>query len=766
MIEVFKKGFRLDIDPNQLVTFKKSQNLNGIQARYAYSNTVSIDKTANNKKLLELFDLPTNKVSSLMNGYEVDVVLNGSIQLRNQIMKLNKESLTKVDIYFLWSDNSLITKLKETFVNSIASGFLYKKTIADFNLLKDGTKFRTAFVETQPKSGLFVMEEMPGLIQLQELLKLIFKASHYGVYGDFFGTAGTFKDYWVAPNQGVYQIYSGIGAGFAPTFDPELDGYTFLNQVLQFFNCYATVDDTYKTVVINSWANLGNYKNDYVDYSRFFDNYQDYSFQSKLAKRNDMTYSDSGTTFNSYFPNNLSSDIKATYLNASFGAGSLNLFDDSTLDEDNAIEVRPNGEKGEISAMRIFKISPANSTISVFSNGTNAVGITRKTITAKKAIPVSMADVYTEFHKDYIAFIITPLVSNISFFYDDIMAADFSMTKVFFIEQLSSYWLPLEIIFATSKDKVIVKAMLVKKRKVPAPTLNNFNSVLLDFKETSIFPLDYLKGMYLMPPNVYPWDVVIFKKYDQNKNKLYINDAFIPAASLPQSFDLADIVTMKIGANKDSDSEPDKNTDSMYIQAIDTNGGVSNEAYITIKHTGVAKLESNFIQNVPYSYARAGFDRGTVYVNLANWYQGPRPNLNNTISSAVATSNESGADDTFNLVVADEDYTNVKIDVKPFNLHMRTDNNGLGKARGICRIITTGDGLPKRTLQEVSVTGDNTQDFVLGGSYTIPNFNYGNKIRVYMELDFDNLKAGDLGSMDVDLVISNFAVDITTTKTI
>jgi hypothetical protein len=132
MIEIFRKGFRLDINPTQVITFKKSQNLNGIQDRYAYSNTISLDKTANNKKLLELFDLPTNKVASLMNGYTVDVVLNGSINLRNQTLKIQKETLEKVDTYLLYSDNTLVVKLKEQYLNAIAAGFLYKKTLEDF----------------------------------------------------------------------------------------------------------------------------------------------------------------------------------------------------------------------------------------------------------------------------------------------------------------------------------------------------------------------------------------------------------------------------------------------------------------------------------------------------------------------------------------------------------------------------------------------------------------------------------------------------------
>lgn len=771
MIEVFRKGFRLDIPPDTLVTFKKAQNLNGVQSRYAYSNTISIDKTGNNLKLLELLKLPSSKAATLMNGYEVDIVLNGSIQLRNQIAKITKETLTKVDLYFLYSENTLVGALKNTFLNALTSSFKYKKTMADFNALKNGTVYRTGFVETQPKSGFFVLEEMPVLINLQGLVKSAFVTNNYTVYGDFFEATSLVKDYWVAPNKGVYQIYSGSGDGFAPTFDPVLDAYTFLNQVLQYFNCYASVDDTNRTVVMNSWKNLGNYKTNYADYSKYFENYQDYIFQSKLAKRNDMTYADSGSTFNSFFPNNLSSEIKATYMASTFGAGSLNTFDDSTREDSGFIGVRPNGFTGEISSVRIFKMSSATITKRIFREGSDGilplgVALPGYSATAKQAQPVSMGDVYTEFHKDYVEFILTPLISNIHFRYGDIMAADFSMTRVFFVEQLASYWIPLELNYTTAKDKVVVKAMLVKKRKVPAPLLNNFNSVFLDFKEKALFPLEYLNGMYPIPPNEYPWDVVVFKSYNQNENRLYINDLLVPAASLPQSFNLADIATMKLEANKDSDTVLDKNTDSLYLQAIDTNGGVSNPAYINIKHTGVASLESNFRQEAVFEYSRAGFDDGNVYVSLGDYYQGPKPNLNLTNSSAVLISNESGADDTFNLISSADNYGKVTIEVQPFTVFMQTDNNGVGKARAVCRLYTTGDGLPARVMQEASVNGNQSGTFTFGGTYTFTPFTPGNKIRIYLDFHFDNRQTASSGSMDVTLQVSGFEASVSTIKTV
>jgi len=756
MIEIFRKGFRLDINPTQVITFKKSQNLNGIQDRYAYSNTISLDKTANNKKLLELFDLPTNKVASLMNGYTVDIVLNGSINLRNQTLKIQKESLTKIETYLLYSDNALVVKLKEQYLNAITSDFLYKKTIADFVNKSEGVTSRTALVETQEKSGLYVIEEMPLLIQLQELIKLIFTQNNYSVFGDFFVANNDVSEYYVAPNQGVYQIYS-TGEGFAPTFETTLNAFDFLSQTLAFFNCYAEVDDTYKTVVVNKWTNLENYKNSYVDYSKYFVNYTDYTFQSKLAKRNEMTYADSGTLFNSFFPNNLSSQDKATYLSSAFGAGSLLTFDDSDVQDDDTIELRANGATGEASAVRIYKISSTLVNTKIYANGMPNF------VSSYKAVSVSMLTVFNDFHKSYSDFILTPLVTNLVMRYDAILAAAFSLTKVFFVEQLSSYWIPLEVNFSTKEDQISIKAMLIKKRKVPSPTLNNFNSIFLDFKEKAVFPLNFLLSMYPMPPNEYAWDVVIFKSYDQDENTLFVNDVEVPANTLPQAFAIVDLVSIKILANKLTDTVPDTNTDSLYIQAIDTNGGVSNEAYINIKHTGVANLESNFEQFDDITYSRNNFDIGKIRIMPLNYVVGLKPNLNNTISSVTQLQTGDLPDDTFNLVQTTEPYTNVKMIIEPFSIFLRTANNGIGKARATVQ-VTIYDGVTEIQLYQIGSADNASQTFNIPKlTATFANVPSGRKLRMFIYYFFDNRRGSNSGSMDVETTVSGVKVAINTT---
>lgn len=764
MIEIYRKGFRLDLDPAQVVTFKKSQNLNGVQARYAYSNTIKAELTANNRKLLELPELPTGKVQTLQNGFTVDVILNGSIQLRNQTLNVQKENKKDADLYLLYSDNALVVKLKEQFVNAIVSDFKYRKNLSDFIFYSESDLARTAFVETQEKSGLFVMEEMPMLINIKEIIRRLFTSNGYAVYGDFFEEGNDIEDYYVAPNQGIYQIYGGSGEGFAPNFDPTLSLFQFLNDTLKLANSYADVDDTYRTVLINQWTNLGNFKTDYVDYSKYYLDYKDYDFKSSLAKRNEMTYSDSGTLYNSFFSNNLSSQEKATYLSTAFGTGPLNIFEDSDIEEGGTIAVKPNGTLGEISAVRIFKMS------SEYFNLPYYVGGVKQFVSNRKAVPVSMQDIYTRFHKEYIDFILTPLIQNVIFRYDEILAATFSMTKVFFIDKLASYWIPLEINYTTKKDNIVIKAMLIKQRKVPAPILNNFNSVLLDFRERTVFPLELLLSMYPMPPNEYPWETIIFKSYNQTKNSLFVNDVLVPSASLPTAFAIADITSIKFESDQPGDTVPNKDTDSLYIQAIDTNGGISNEAYITIKHTGLGKFESNFMQTEDFSIESDVASGFKISLMPLTYVVGTRPNLNNTVTSVTPLYlSVPESSDAFNLIEASETYTSVKVQVPAFELT-------LGYRRTFARPKLIGrlkvyDGTSIIILREVSIAAGPTtpgglHEFtfaITASETTIASLVPGKKIRVYIHVEVTSSDGSTI--QDAKAVVRDLKVNISTTKT-
>jgi len=765
MIELFRKGFRLDIARSQVVTFKKAINLNGIQGSYSYSNTFPIDLTANNRKLLDLPELPGGKLNTLQNGYVMDVVLNGSIQLRNQIVKVTKESKTKADIYVLYSDSSIVLKLKSTLINDVVSEFRYKKTFADF-VAKSSTEFSAnapvAYVQTQSNAGQYVIEEMPQLIRLSYVIKKMLADIGYTLYGDFTATRTEIGRYLIAPNAGIYQIYDGTGEGFAPNFDKNLTAFDLLSQTLAYFNCYASIDDTAKAVIINRWTNLGNYKDNFKDYSKYFVDYSDFTFQSKLAKTNDLTYADSENTFNSFFTNPLSSQDRATYLASKFGSGSTQLFSDSEVFENDTISVRENNEIGETSAVRIYTIDTNPVVLPLYGGGVRLGGAL-----GFRAASVPMRAIYNEFHKAYTDFILTPLIQNLEFKYDAILAAEFSLTEVFFIEQQSAYWIPLEISFSTKADKINVRAMLIKSRKVVSPTLNNFNAVLLDFKQKVIFTKAMLLSMYPFPvPNEYPWEVVIFKSYDQLKNRVFVNNILLPANALPQAFNMSDLSegSIVLESNDDGQSQPNTLTDSLYLQALDTNGGISNEAYITLKHTGVAKLESNFLQSTDYEYEHSGFRATTVQVTPFDYMVGLRPNINNTITSASTQVfiNNQLPPVSFNLVAPSQSFQQIRVEVPAFEIRFQTTANVNSQPKTDYKIYCSF-GSTLITLRSGSILGVGLNVLQVARiSVALNNVQTGQNIKVYFRFDFAST-GNPLGPRVSKVELKDIAVNFTTT---
>ena len=75
MIKIIVDNEELDIDERSIVTFKKSQQLNGIQNQYSFSNNINLPKTAKNQRLLKINYLPNSKAKSMAVGYSCDVIL-------------------------------------------------------------------------------------------------------------------------------------------------------------------------------------------------------------------------------------------------------------------------------------------------------------------------------------------------------------------------------------------------------------------------------------------------------------------------------------------------------------------------------------------------------------------------------------------------------------------------------------------------------------------------------------------------------------------
>jgi len=240
----------------------------------------------------------------------------------------------------------------------------------------------------------------------------------------------------------------------------------------------------------------------------------------------------------------------------------------------------------------------------------------------------------------------------------------------------------------------------------------------------------------------------------------------VPANSLPQIFLLTDVTSIMIEANKPADTVPDKNTDSLYIQAQDTNGGISNEAYINIKHSGIASLESNFIQGGIMEYSRLGFDNGGIYFNPLNYVVGPKPNINDTFNGVTQSRSAEGANDRLNLIQTKGSYPDVKVAIAPFNLYLKTQSNGNGKARATVKLVVY-NGATYMQLAEWGSGDNQEQSFIYPGTVlSLGALPTGRKVRVFLAYDFDNRRGSNSGSMNVFTNVTNFKVDISTTKTV
>src|SRR6478736_6149194 len=186
MIQISINNELLDIDADTLVTFKKSQLLNGIQGAYSFSNNFNLKDSAKNRRLLGINYLPNSKAKSMTSGYTVDIVLNGCIFLKAQKLKVQKEAKGSIPVYIIFTDSFLVAKAKEVLLNQVNLGTDYVKSLANFQSYNfDGIPLvRTAPVSAQDKSGFVVIEEVPILLNVRDLVLRVFTALGYSYTGD------------------------------------------------------------------------------------------------------------------------------------------------------------------------------------------------------------------------------------------------------------------------------------------------------------------------------------------------------------------------------------------------------------------------------------------------------------------------------------------------------------------------------------------------------------------------------------------------------
>lgn len=666
MIQIFINNEQLDLDADSLVTFKKSQQLNGIQEQYSYSNNFTLKNSSKNRRLLGINYLPNSKAKAMTAGYDVDVVLNGCIFLKRQKLKVQKESTDTIPVYLIFTDSFLVAKAKEVLMSQIDTGVVYNKTLANFLALNtpDNIDARTAPVSAQDTSGFIVVEEHAILLNVKKLLTNIFTQLGYSYLGDIL-TDEDLPKYYISPNVGWY------GLDGTPQFEETMTVYDFITFSLKTFNGYIEVSDSSKSLGLFLWKNIEGVKSRFVDYSDKFVGFSDYSFEGGLAKKNTVSYSESPDFYNGFFDNNKSIVEQTEYLKSDFGAGNLRLFEDQDLEDDATLPLRVVGEITEPQTMNIFRFEETLSSVPVYYGGVLSYQ------NMYRAVSPNILEIWQTFHQAYCRNIALPTVGQLRFRYDAILLANFKMQEVFFIKQLATYWLPLELNFTTKKDEVRVKALMIERTPADVPVVFDQNLSVDFYGEVFILDIAALYAAY----NISPAATMLINAADLTKNEIYVNGTQVLA--FPTSIDVSDSFEFRV-----VNIEPVnvKSSSDVLFQFVSEEGGVSREAKINVAHNGRANFLSEF---------RSELD--TVYTYTENDTQGHKRRLNyaakittpinivDTFAPAVGDlPSDSGfpfftpiPPAGFKVLEFDRD-SNVEVELNIGHLHMYCSNRGGG----------------------------------------------------------------------------------------
>lgn len=600
MTRILINNEALDLDADTLVTFKKAQQLNGIQGAYSFSNNFNLKDSAKNRRLLGINYLPNSKAKSMTQGYEPDVVLNDSIFLKRQKLKVQKETPGAIPVYLIFTDSYLAAKAKAVLMNQIPLGVNYTKNLVDFAIYNDGSiggLYRSAPISAQDKSGLIVVEETPVLLNIKELVLKVFTALGYAFTGDILTDTNIGK-YYTNSNVGVY------GPDGTPRFADTLTAYDFIVDFLETFNGYIEVSDSSRSLGLYFWRNIETIKSRFVDYSDKYTKYQEYAFEGGLAKVNTMTYADSPDYYNGFFNNNKSILDKAEYLNSDFGAGNLRLFADQDIEEDGTVLPRVIGETTEPQTMNLFRFEDTLTSMPIYSGGVLSYR------PMNKAFSPNILEIWQLFHQSYTANIALPTLAQLSFRYDAIFLANFKMAEVFFIKQLSTYWLPLELSFTSKKDGIKVKGLMIEKTPADVPVVFDQNLKVGFYGDVFILDINALYSAQ----NVSPAASMTIVNADLTKNDIFING--VQVLAFPTIFDVSAEFELKVS---NTETENVKSNSDIIFRFTSEEGGTSRDATVNVAHDGRANFVSEF---------RSELD--TVFTYGANDTNGVKRRLNYT----------------------------------------------------------------------------------------------------------------------------------------
>jgi hypothetical protein len=599
-------------------------------------------------------------------GYDVDVVLNGCIFLKRQKLKVQKESTDTIPVYIIFTDNFFVAKAKTVLMSQINTYVIYDKTLTNFLALNQPiyVEARTAPVSAQDKSGFIVVEEHAILLNIKQLLTNIFTQLGYSYLGDIL-TDTDLPKYYMSPNVGWY------GLDGTPQFEETLTVYDFITDFLKTFNGYIEVSDSSKTLGLFLWKNIEGIKSRFVDYSDKFVGFTDYSFEGGLAKKNTVAYSDSPEFYNGFFNNNKSIVETTEYLKSDFGAGNLRLFEDQDLEDDGSLPLRAVGEITEPQTMNIFRFEDTISNVPIYYNGVLSYQ------NMYRAVSPNILEIWQTFHQAYCKNIALPTVGLLKFRYDAVLLANFKMQEVFFIKQLSTYWLPLELNFTTKKDEVRVKALMIEKTQLDVPVVFDQNLSVDFYGEVLILDINLLYAAY----NVSPAGTMLITAADLTKNDIFVNGTQIFA--FPTSIDVSAIFEFKV---VNIETENIKNNSDILFQFVSEEGGVSRIGKINVQHNGRANFLSEFRSDLDVVYTYSQEDTNGAYRRLNFSRKITTPiNIADTFAPAIGDVSDATPPDAFKVLQFDRG-SDVSVELTIGHLHLECSNRG-GKAEARTKVF-------------------------------------------------------------------------------
>jgi len=658
MTRILINNEALDLDADTLVTFKKAQQLNGIQGAYSFSNNFNLKDSAKNRRLLGINYLPNSKAKSMTQGYEPDVVLNDSIFLKRQKLKVQKETPGAIPVYLIFTDSYLAAKAKAVLMNQIPLGVVYTKSLVDFVIYNNDLNplYRSAPISAQDKSGLIVVEEIPVLLNIKELILKVFTFLGYAYTGDIL-TDTNIDKYYTNSNVGVY------GPDGTPRFGDTLTAYDFILDFLETFNGYIEVSDSSRSLGLYLWRNIETIKSRFVDYSDKYTKYQEYAFEGGLAKVNTMTYADSPDFYNGFFNNNKSIVDKTEYLNSDFGAGNLRLFADQDLEDDGSILPRVIGEATEPQTMNIFRFEDVLTSTPIYSGGNLSYQV------LNKAFSPNILEIWQLFHQPYTANIALPTLAQLSFRYDAIFLSNFKMAEVFFIKQLSTYWLPLELSFTSKKDGVKVKCLMIEKTPADVPIVFDQNLKVSFYGDVFILDINTLYSAQ----NVSPASSMTIVNADLTKNEIFING--VQVLAFPTNFDVSAEFELKVSS---IETENVKSNSDIIFRFTSEEGGVSRDATVNVAHDGRANFVSEFRSEpgTVFTYTVTDTDGHQRHLNYSAKITTPI-NIADTYAPAVGDLDPIPAPSAFKVLQFDR-ASQVTVDLSIGLLHLHCSNRGGG----------------------------------------------------------------------------------------